>query len=82
MLADLVAGYIDITPDEKQEILETIDLSARIDKISRLLAHRIEVLRLSQEIRQQTKHALDERQREILLREQLAACLLYTSRCV
>jgi len=73
VLADLVAGYIDITPDEKQEILETIDLSARIDKISRLLAHRIEVLRLSQEIRQQTKHALDERQREILLREQLAA---------
>jgi ATP-dependent Lon protease len=72
-LADLVAAYMDIAPDEKQEILETIDIGARIDRLSRLLAHRIEVLRLSQEIRQQTKTALDERQREVLLREQLAA---------
>jgi ATP-dependent Lon protease len=37
------------------------------------LAHRIEVLRLSQEIGRQTKAALDERQREVLLREQMAA---------
>jgi ATP-dependent Lon protease len=72
-LADLVATFLDISPDEKQEILETVDISVRIDKLSRLLAHRIEVLRLSQEIRQQTKKALDERQREVLLREQLAA---------
>ena len=47
--------------------------SARMDKVSRLLAHRIEVLRLSQEIGRQTKAALDERQREVLLREQMAA---------
>jgi ATP-dependent Lon protease len=72
-LADLVAAYLDITPDEKQELLETIDIATRIDKLSRLLAHRIEVLRLSQEIRQQTKSSLDERQREMLLREQMAA---------
>src|SRR5208282_3303143 len=39
----------------------------------RTLAHRIEVLRLSQEIGRQTKAALDERQREVLLREQMAA---------
>ena len=44
-----------------------------MDKVSRLLAHRIEVLRLSQEIGRQTKVALDERQREVLLREQMAA---------
>src|SRR5690348_2148097 len=44
-----------------------------MDKVSRLLAHRIEVLRLSAEIGQQTKAALDERQREVLLREQMAA---------
>jgi ATP-dependent Lon protease len=72
-LADLVASYLDISADEKQELLETLDVSARIDKLSRLLAHRIEVLRLSQEIGRQTKAALDERQREVLLREQLAA---------
>src|SRR6201999_1617285 len=62
-----------VKPEEKQEILETIDITARMDKVSRLLAHRIEVLRLSQEIGRQTKTALDERQREVLLREQMAA---------
>jgi ATP-dependent Lon protease len=72
-LADFTAGTMDIAPEEKQEILETIDVGARVDKVSRLLAHRIEVLRLSQEIGRQTKAALDERQREVLLREQLAA---------
>jgi ATP-dependent Lon protease len=72
-LADLAATYMDATPDEKQEILETIDITARMEKVSRMLAHRIEVLRLSQEISQQTKAALDERQREVLLREQMAA---------
>jgi ATP-dependent Lon protease len=72
-LADLSAAYMDIKPEEKQEILETVDITARMDKVSRLLAHRIEVLRLSQEISRQTKAKLDERQREVLLREQMAA---------
>jgi ATP-dependent Lon protease len=72
-LADLAAAYMDIKPEEKQEILETVDITARMDKVSHLLAHRIEVLRLSQEIGRQTKAALDERQREVLLREQMAA---------
>ena len=72
-LADLAVAYMDVKPEEKQEILETIDISARMDKVSRLLSHRIEVLRLSQEIGRQTKTALDERQREVLLREQMAA---------
>ncbi|HEX2255725.1 MAG TPA: LON peptidase substrate-binding domain-containing protein, partial [Afifellaceae bacterium] len=72
-LADLAAAYMDITPEDKQEVLETLDLSGRIDKVSRLLAHRIEVLRLSQEIGQRTRAQLDERQREVLLREQMAA---------
>jgi ATP-dependent Lon protease len=72
-LADLAAAYLDLKADEKQEILETIDAKARMDKVSALLAHRIEVLRLSQEIGRQTKAALDDRQREVLLREQMAA---------
>src|SRR5579875_3777184 len=73
VLADLATAYMDVKPEEKQEILETIDIAARMDKVSRLLSHRIEVLRLSQEISRQTKAALDERQREVLLREQMAA---------
>ncbi len=72
-LADLATAYLDMKPSEKQEILETVDIRARIDKVSALLSHRIEVLRLSQEIGRQTKTSLDERQREVLLREQMAA---------
>ncbi|HEX9169978.1 MAG TPA: endopeptidase La [Roseiarcus sp.] len=72
-LADLVATFMDATPDEKQEILETVDVSARMERVSRLLAHRIEVLRLSQEIGRETKASLDSRNREVLLREQMAA---------
>jgi ATP-dependent Lon protease len=72
-LADMATAYMDLKPIEKQEILETIDIGVRIEKVSKLLAHRIEVLRLSQEIGRQTKAAIDERQREVLLREQMAA---------
>lgn len=72
-LADLTIAYMDLKPDEKQDILETIDTKARMEKVSRLLAHQIEVLRLSQEIGKQTKASLDERQREVLLREQMAS---------
>jgi ATP-dependent Lon protease len=72
-LADLVATFMDATPDEKQEILETVEIGARMDRVSRLLAHRIEVLRLSQEIGRETKASIDSRNREVLLREQMAA---------
>lgn len=72
-LADLAAGYMDIPAEQKQEILETVDLITRIDRVSRLLGERIEVMRLTQEIGRQTKAALDDRQREAVLREQMAA---------
>ena len=71
-LADLVTFYMDIKPQEKQEILETIDLSARMEKVSHYLAERLEVLRLTNEIGQKTKATFDERQREAILREQMA----------
>jgi ATP-dependent Lon protease len=70
-LADMIASFIDIKAAEKQELLETFDLKQRMDKVIEHLSHRIEVLRLSQKIDQQTKEAMDERQREFLLREQL-----------
>jgi ATP-dependent Lon protease len=72
-LADLVAAYVDIPAEEKQTLLETVDIVSRMDKVMRLLARRIEVLRLTREIGRQTKASLDERQREAILREQMAA---------
>jgi ATP-dependent Lon protease len=71
VLADLIASLMDITPAEKQQILETVALTPRLDKVAELLTHRIEVLKLSRQIEQQTREALDERQKEVLLREQM-----------
>ena len=71
-LADLATSFMDIKPQDKQEVLETIDLALRVEKVSKHLAERLEVLRISKEIGQQTKASFDERQREAILREQMA----------
>jgi ATP-dependent Lon protease len=70
-LADFIAGLLDIKPAEKQDILETFDVQMRLDRVLAFLMSRIEVLRLSREIGEQTQGRLEERQREVLLREQL-----------
>lgn len=72
-LADLAASYLDSKPAEKQEILEALDLVPRLDKVTVLLSKRLEVLRISSEIGSKTKSSLDARQREMVLREQMAA---------
>jgi ATP-dependent Lon protease len=73
MLADLAITYLDATPVQKQDVLETVELAPRLDKVSALLGHRLEVLRLSAEIGNKTKASIDTRHREALLREQMAA---------
>ncbi|HZV64633.1 MAG TPA: endopeptidase La, partial [Telluria sp.] len=69
--ADFVAGLMDISVQEKQDILDTLDLQTRLEKVLGYLVHRVEVLRLSQQINRQTRERMDERQREFMLREQL-----------
>jgi len=72
-LADMTASYVDSKPEERQAILETIGLAERLDKVTDLLANRLQVLRLSAEIGRQTQAAFTQRQREAVLREQMAA---------
>ena len=72
MLADLVAAYIDIGPNDKQELLETIDLAARIDKVDEFPGGTPRSVAADARDRQQTKAAFDKRQREAVLREQMA----------
>ena len=70
-LADMVAGFLDIKPAEKQQILETFNVEKRLDRVLELLAERIEVLKISKEIDERTKATVDQRQREFMLREQM-----------
>ncbi len=71
LLADLVTSLLDLAPAEKQSILETVDLRARLDSVLWRLAYRLEVLRLSSEIGNRTRQTMEGRQREFMLREQL-----------
>ncbi|MEL7451453.1 MAG: endopeptidase La, partial [Pseudomonadota bacterium] len=70
-LADFVANFLDVDVEEKQALLETGDVLERLDRVVELLGQRMEVLRLSNEIDQQARESMDERQREFMLREQL-----------
>jgi ATP-dependent Lon protease len=70
-LADLIVSFMDVKPAEKQEVLETVNLKDRLDKVLKLLAHRVEVLKITRDISKQTQEALGERQREAVLREQI-----------
>jgi ATP-dependent Lon protease len=72
-LADIVASNLNIPPDEKQELLETIDTRERIDKVIALLNKEIQVLQLSNKIQTEVKGEMDKAQREYFLREQLKA---------
>jgi ATP-dependent Lon protease len=70
-LADMVAGFMDVKPSEKQTVLELLEVEPRVDRVLGMLAHRIEVMKLSREIESKTKATMDERQREYVLREQM-----------
>ncbi len=70
-LADVIASLMDLKPTDKQELLATFDLQQRLDRLLDLLGQRIEVLRISRQIDERTRGALDERQKEAILRERL-----------
>ncbi len=73
LLADLVSGLMDATPEEKQALLETFDLRARLDKLLDHLARRVEVLKLSREIDERTRESMESHSREHMLRERMRA---------
>jgi len=70
-LAFVIANFLDLKIEEKQQILEINDVSERLDRVIWFLAHRLEVLRLSRDIGNRTRETMEGRQREFLLREQL-----------
>jgi ATP-dependent Lon protease len=70
-LSDLIVSFMDVKAAEKQELLETLSLKDRLDKVLKLLAHRVEVLKITKDISEHTQEAFGERQREAILREQM-----------
>ncbi len=73
MLADMIATFMDVPVEERQEVLETFEVRDRLELVAQKLGHVAEVLRLSKKIRDETQGTLEEAQREYYLREQLRA---------
>ncbi len=73
VLADLIASIVNTTVEEKQRILETIDVKARLKEVTRLVNHQVEVLELGSKIQSRVKDDMDKSQREYYLRQQLKA---------
>jgi len=72
-LTDMVASIINSTIEEKQKILETLDVKQRLQEVTRLINHQLEILELSNKIQSQVKNDIDKSQREYYLRQQLKA---------
>lgn len=72
-LADLVAGYIDIKPTERQSLLEALSPEERLQRVLVHVQRQIGVLDAQEEIKSKVQEELGERQREMFLREQMKA---------
>ncbi len=73
LLADMTAYSPDMTTEQRQELLETIDVAERLRIASAFLAHQIEVHELKGRIQSEVKSEMDKTQREYILREQMKA---------
>src|SRR5438046_943254 len=73
-LADFIASSLStITTAIKQEVLETLDIRARMDNLNRILIKELEVLELGSKIQSQVQSEVGKNQREYFLREQMKA---------
>ena len=73
-LGDFVAGSLpSLSTPQKQELLEVLDVRARLDRINKILVKDLEVLEVGNKIQSQVKTELQKNQREYYLREQLKA---------
>jgi ATP-dependent Lon protease len=72
-LADLIAANMDVSVEEKMEILSLVEVTARLEHVLELLHRKLEVLKLSNKIDSQVKGEMNKTQREYYLRQQLKA---------
>jgi ATP-dependent Lon protease len=72
-LTHLIAGALRIATTEKQELLEEVDVTKRLRRLTEILARELEVIQLGSKIQSQVQSEIDKGQREYFLREQLKA---------
>jgi ATP-dependent Lon protease len=72
-LSHLIAGSLRIRPEEKQGLLEEVDVARRLRRLVEILARELEVISIGSEIQSQVQSEIDKGQREFVLRQQLEA---------
>jgi ATP-dependent Lon protease len=72
-LSHLIAGALRISTEEKQELLEMLDVTRRLRRLSEILTRELEVVQLGTKIQSQVESEIDKGQREYFLRQQLKA---------
>ncbi|HSX40300.1 MAG TPA: endopeptidase La [Candidatus Saccharimonadales bacterium] len=70
-LADLIASVLDIKPTERQDLLETLNVRTRLERITEFLSKEIKVLELEKRIASKTQERFEKGAREAMLRERL-----------
>jgi len=71
--ADLVAAYTDVTPAQRQMLLETLSVEERLRRVLVHVQRQLKVLEAQEDIKSRVQEELGDRQREMFLREQLKA---------
>lgn len=70
-IADIIAGYLTISIDEKEELLELADVKKRMHKLHTFLCKELEIAELEKNITQEVRKQIEKNQREYYLREQI-----------
>lgn len=70
-IADIIAGYLTISIDEKEELLELADVKERMHKLHTFLCKELEIAELEKKITQEVRKQIEKNQREYYLREQI-----------
>ncbi len=72
-VADFIASLLDLPVEDKQALLELLDVKARLQRLTEVLARELQVLEVGQKIQESVQEQLGEHQREFVLRQQLEA---------
>jgi len=73
ILADMIASIINSTLEEKQKVLEILNIKKRLQEVTRIGNYQVEILELGNKIQSQVKGGMDKKQREYYLRQQMEA---------
>lgn len=72
-MADIVASHLPLKLKDKQEVLETVDVKKRLNRVISLIHNEKEVLEIEKKIGQRVKRSMERTQKEYYLREQMKA---------